>query len=118
MGVGEGWRRPGGAALRRAEDWKVAPDPDVARAPRRRTIYAAQPFLLALPSEQRLVPRDRSAGAGGTARARRAAAGTAGQARGGARPVERAAGRGRAAARRPAHLADRRALSGADAHAR
>ena len=42
-----------------------------------------------------------------------AGGGAAGQARGGAGPVERPAGRGRAPARRPARGADRRALSGA-----
>ena len=54
----------------RARDRQVAPDPGAARAPRRRAVHAAQPLLLALPHQQRALPGDRPAGAGGAARSR------------------------------------------------
>ncbi len=51
----------------RARDRQVAPDPGAARAARRRAVHAAQPLLLALPHQQRPLPGDRPAGAGGAA---------------------------------------------------
>ena len=51
---------------------------DVARAPQRGAIHAAQPPLLAAPHQQRALSGDRAARAGGAARSRRAAGGAAG----------------------------------------
>ena len=113
LGLGQGWRRPGGAARGRARDRQVAPAPHLARAPGRRAAHAAQPLLLAASHQQRAVSGDRPFGADGAARARGAGRRAAGQARGGACGCARPAARSGAAARRPARGAEREGLSGA-----
>ena len=111
--LGQGGRRPGGAALGRAGHRQVAAGPRAARAPRRRAVHAAQPYCSPYHTNSALYPviglLERAA------RLERDDPPEAQLAKLEAllAAVERPAGRGRAPARRPARRPGRRALPGA-----
>ena len=71
--AGQGWRGPGGAAVRRAGHRQVTPRACPARAVGRRAAHAASLLLLALSCEQRAPSDHRAIGTSGGVRARRSA---------------------------------------------